>query len=156
MLTSDTARRNSSLWLGLICAVAAVLCNFLFFLRPPAQRAIPWLSLALAVVAIGLLVLGLRRLFTEPRGVGARILGSAIALVSLLLSAGAVFGFYSARAVPASADAPHIGQTVPTFTLADTNNRPVSLTEVLAGGPTDPSSATAPKAVLLIFYRGYW
>ena len=152
----DPVRRNSPLWLGLTCAIAAVLCNFLFFLRPPAQQAIPWLSLLLALAALVFLGLGVKRLFGQRRGIGARVLGLAVALISLLLSAGAIFGFYSARAVPASADAPQIGQKVPAFTLADTNNRPVSLAELLAGGPADSGSATAPKAVLLIFYRGYW
>jgi Mg2+/citrate symporter len=156
MPDANKARHNSSLWLGLLCAVAAVACNFLFFLNPPARQAIPWLSLALAVAALALLGLGLRRLFTQSRSIAARIFGSAVAVVSLLLSAGAIFGFYTARAVPASADAPQIGQKVPEFTLPDTNNRPISLAPLLAAGTGDSSSATAPKAVLLIFYRGYW
>ncbi len=156
MLESGKTRRNSSLWLSLALGVAAVACNFLFFLRPPAQAAIPWLSLALAVAALLFLALGVRQLFGQPRGVAARILGSAVALVSLVLAAGGIFGFYTARAVPASADAPHVGQSVPAFTLADTNNRPVTLAELLAGSSVDSDSATAPKAVLLIFYRGYW
>lgn len=156
MPTTDKVRRNSSLWLGLVLGVAAVLCNFLFFLRPPAQQVIPWLSLALALAALVFIGLGVKRLFGQPRGIGARIFGSAVALVSVLLAAGAVSGFYTSRAVPASADAPQIGQQVPAFTLADTNNRPVTLAELLAGSSLDSSSATAPKAVLLIFYRGYW
>jgi len=149
-------RRNSSLWLGLVCALAAMLCNLLFFLRPPAQSAIPWLSLALALAALAFLGLGLRHLFAQSRSIAARIFGSAVALVSLFLSAGTIFGFYTSRAVPASIDAPHIGQKVPAFTLPDTNNRPVSLAQLLAAGSADSASATAPKAVLLIFYRGYW
>lgn len=156
MLDTGKTRRNTSLWLSLGLGVAAAGCNFLFFLRPPAQAAIPWLSLALALAAFVFLGLGVKRLFGEPRGIAARVFGSAVALVSLIFAAGGVFGLYSARAVPASADAPHVGQNVPAFTLADTKNRPVTLTELLAGNSVDSDSAAAPKAVLLIFYRGYW
>jgi O-antigen/teichoic acid export membrane protein len=155
-LETGKTRRNSSLWLSLVLGLAAVACNFLFFLRPPAQAAIPWLSLALALAAFVFLGLGVTRLFGQPRGIAARIFGSVVALVSLIFAAGGTFGFYKARAVPASADAPQIGQTVPAFTLADSGNRPVTLAELLAGSSVDSASGVAPKAVLLIFYRGYW
>jgi len=81
--------------------------------------------------------------------------------------------FFHARAVPASAGAPHVGQTAPDFTLTDTAGKAVSLAQLLGpatGGATaaDPiingvtngitNGATngAAKAVLLVFYRGYW
>ena len=145
-------RRNSSLWLSLIFAVAAVLCNLLFFLRPPAQSAIPWLSLALAVAALLFLALGIKSLFTQPRPIGAKIFASSLALIALLISAGAIFFFYSFRAIPASAEAPQLGQIAPDFNLPNTNGAAVSLDTLFS--PT--LGTAAPKAVLLIFYRGYW
>jgi hypothetical protein len=150
----DTAkfRRNSSLWLALIFAVAAVLCNLLFFLRSPAQSAIPWLSLALAVAALLFLALGVKNVFTQPRPIAAKIFASTLALIALVISAGAIAFFYGARAIPASAEAPQLGQVAPDFTLPNTTGAAVSLDTLFSPTP----GAAAPKAVLLIFYRGYW
>ena len=59
--------------------------------------------------------------------------------------------------LPASKGAPQVGEIAPAFTLPDTNNKPVKLSELLA----DPAAAAkrpsknAP-ALLLVFYRGYW
>ena len=155
MPDSNHPRTNSSLWLGLTAALSAVLCNFAFFLNPPAQSAIPWLSLALGAAAIIFLALGAKNLFAQPRTIAARIFGVAIVLFSLLLSVGSIFGFFKARAVPASTDAPQIAQKVPDFTMTDTHGQSVSLAQLFAPTPTDAASP-APKAVLLIFYRGYW
>jgi peroxiredoxin len=148
-------RTNSSLWLGLIAALSAVFCNFAFFLNPPAQSAIPWLSLGLAAVALIFLALGAKNLFAQPRTIAARIFGVVVVLFSLLLSVGSIFGFYKARAVPPSTDSPQIGQKVPDFTMTDTHGQSVSLARLFAPAPTDAASPS-PKAVLLVFYRGYW
>jgi hypothetical protein len=78
-----------------------------------------------------------------------------------------VFGQYHARDLPASSGAPQVGQKAPDFTLSDSNGNTVSLGQLLGSGaaatgtPGEASGATtvgspAPKAVLLIFYRGYW
>jgi hypothetical protein len=59
--------------------------------------------------------------------------------------------------LPPSKGAPQVGQKAPEFTLPDSNDKAVKLSDVLA----DPASAArrpvknAP-AVLLVFYRGYW
>jgi hypothetical protein len=132
-----------------------VLCNFIFFLNPPLQSAIPLLSLVLAVAALVFLGLGVKLLFTQPRGIAGRFFGTFVVLVALLFSAGSIFGFFHARALPPSADAPQIGQKAPEFALTDTNGQSVSLAPLFAPVPGDVS-AVAPKAVLLVFYRGYW
>lgn len=149
--------RNSPLWLGLAIAFAAILCNLVVFLNPPAQNLIPWLSLALGIVALGFIAIGVKNLFTfaHSRTVGARVLGVFVALIALLFSAGAIFGFMQARAVPSSADAPHVGQKAPDFSLPDANDQTVSLAQLFSPAPGD-SAGAAPHAVLLIFYRGYW
>jgi hypothetical protein len=152
MLDAANFRRNSSLWLALIFAVAAVLCNLLFLLSPPAQSAIPWLSLALAVVALLFLALGIKNVFSQSRPIGAKIFASSLALIALLISVGAIVFFYGARAIPASAEAPQLGQIAPDFTLPNTDGAAVSLDTLFSTAP----GAAAPKAVLLIFYRGYW
>ena len=48
-----------------------------------------------------------------------------------------------------------VGQRAPDFTLADSTGRSVSLDDLLAAEPGNLASS-GPKAVLLIFYRGYW
>ena len=153
----DTAKppRNSSLWFGLTIALAAILCNFAFFLNPPAQSLIPWLSLVLGVVALVFIALGVKNLFTQSRTIGRRVLGVFVALIALLFSAGSIFFFTQARAVPPSTDAPQVGQKAPDFTLPDANNQNVSLAQLFAPTPGD-AGTLAPHAVLLIFYRGYW
>jgi hypothetical protein len=149
------SRRNGALWLGLLLALAAMLCNAIFFLSPPGQRAIPWLSVLLAAVALIFLARGLKRAFGQPRLSSGKILSSILALVTLLLVGLAIFSFLQARAIPASAGAPQVGQTAPDFTLPDTSGQPVSLAQLFAPAAGDPP-ASAPKAVLLVFYRGYW
>jgi hypothetical protein len=82
-----------------------------------------------------------------------------------LLFALVIFISLSARKLPESAGAPQPGQKAPDFTLADTSGNKVSLEQLLSSSaaPTATASAgatvtggNAPKAVLLIFYRGYW
>jgi len=143
---------NSAVWWGFVFALSAMLCNAVFFINAPAQRSIPWLSLLLAVVALIFVGRGLWRVFAPPRIYRGRILSAILSIFSLLLVAVAVFAFFSARALPVSAGAPQVGQKAPDFTLADTTGRPVSLDQLFAPA----ADSTSPKAVLLIFYRGYW
>jgi len=143
---------NSALWWGFALALGAMLCNIAFFIQPPAQRSIPWLSLLLAVVALVFVSKGLWQVFAPPRIRRGRILASTVSIFSLLLVAVSVFAFFSARSLPISAGAPQVGQKAPDFTLADTTGQPISLGQLFAPG----ADGTSPKAVVLIFYRGYW
>ena len=148
-------RRNSALWAGCLLALIAVLSNGLYFLRPPAQAAIPWLNLLSAIVALIFLLIGLRRAYSSARLYRGKLSGSICASISILLLAGSIFGFFAARRLPSPEEAPRLGQQVPDFTLPDTNHKPVALAHLLAAA--EPvSSATRPRTVLLIFYRGYW
>ena len=149
-------RPNGALWLGFLLALGAMLCNAVFFVNVPGQRAIPWLSLLLAGFALILLVRGFRRAFFGSSQVyGGKILSLILCLASLLLTGLAIFASFQARALPPSVGAPHVGQKVPDFTLADTRGQPVSLDHLFAPEADDPQGVP-PKAVLLIFYRGYW
>jgi hypothetical protein len=155
MADTIESRRNWALWLGFLLALGAMLCNAVFFVNLPGKRAIPWLSVLLAVVALIFLARGLQRAFGRPGSSRGKILSSILALVSLLLVGVTIFAFFHARAIPASAGAPKIGQKAPDFTLADTSGQPISLAQLFAPAPGD-SQAIPPKAVLLVFYRGYW
>jgi hypothetical protein len=144
-------RRSSLLWFGFLLALAALSSNKLFFINAPGYKALPWLSLFLAIAALILLVVVAKRIFADPRGNRAKVPGFVIAIVSLGLTGVAMVAFVHSRALPASAGAPRVGQKAPEFTLVDTNRRPVSLAQLLA-----PATGSKPRAVLLVFYRGYW
>jgi hypothetical protein len=143
------------LWIGFALALGAMLCNAVFFLSPPGQRFIPWLSLLLAVAALVFLASGLRAVFRQAQALRGKILSSILSLVTFLLVGVTIFSFVTARALPSAAGTPKIGDKAPDFTLADTSGHPISLDHLFAPPASDPQSAP-PKAVLLVFYRGYW
>ena len=148
-------RWNWAVWLGFLLALGAMLCNVVLLVNLPGQRAIPWLSVLLAVVALILVARGLQRAFGQPRVYRGKILSSILSLVSLLLAGVAIFAFFHARALPRSAGAPQVGQKAPDFTLADTTGQSVSLDQLFIPA-ADDSQGVPPRAVLLIYYRGYW
>jgi len=145
-------RSNSAVWLGLILAVVSLLSQGLFFLKVPGQNALPWLSLALATVAVILVLIGVKRAFFESQLYRGKVAGSIVTVISLLVFAVTVFGFVTARKIPGTAGVPQVGQKAPDFTLVDTNGQKISLADLLS----TPVGNAHPKAVLLVFYRGYW
>jgi hypothetical protein len=161
-------RRNLAPWTGLFIGLVAILSNAAFFVAIPGQRAIPFLSWALAVIALVFAAMGVMRAFRQPQVYDGKVSSSALGVVSLLLFALVVFGSVGARKLPGSAGAPQPGQKAPEFTLVDSSGNKVSLDQLLgstssttasanvAGGSAGGLGSAAPKAVLLIFYRGYW
>lgn len=145
-------RPNQALWYGLLITVLAILSNFLYFIRVP-QAILPWINLALPAIGLVLLFIGVKRAFTQKQIYGGRIWGSIVTLLAVGIFGLSVFGFIHSRDMPASAGAPKVGQKAPDFTLADTHGQPVSLSQLFTSAP---GNAASPKAVLLIFYRGYW
>ncbi|HEY6805713.1 MAG TPA: hypothetical protein VI306_19190 [Pyrinomonadaceae bacterium] len=149
----NAKRFNWPLLLGFLLTLFASLSYFLLFVLFPLTRDFPWVNLLLFVVALGLLAVGLRRTLTENRGKLSKIFQSLVVGLGVLIFGLFLFNFFVvAKWLPASQGAPHIGQKAPEFTLADANNKQVSLNELL----TSPINDKAPKGVLLIFYRGYW
>ena len=134
-------RVNWLLWSGFLLSIAAFLSYFVVFARWPVTRDVPWVNYLLFIAAIALVVAGIRR---APRKVLASIVGGLGVAIAVFFVAIIVFG---SRQMPVSAHAPHVGEKAPDFTLLDTNRKPVSLSQLLA---------SAPKGVVLIFYRGYW
>jgi hypothetical protein len=159
-----------------------MLSNAAFFMGLPGQRAIPWLSVALAIAALVCAAVGIMRAFRRSQVYGGKVSSTILSVVSLLICGLVVVASISSRAMPAATNAPQVGQKVPDFTLTDTTGTKVSLEQLLgksdlpvsfpidlsATGPIDPnanaplrlpiamSSDVWPKAVLLVFYRGYW
>ena len=154
-----THRLNWQIWSGFLLSLAALFSYPLLFVDWPITRDFPWANLLLFAVAAILLFVGVRRGFAPDRRRLSKIVSSVLATLSVLVLGMFIFvAFVASRWLPASTGAPQVGQKAPEFTLVDTNNKPVSLSELLslqitpasAGGPR------APKGVLLIFYRGYW
>jgi hypothetical protein len=152
MAETNQRRRNGALWLGLLLALLGFLSNGLTFLGFPAA-AVPWISLVLPVMGAGLVFLGLWRAFRRSGIYRGKIAGSILAVLSVLLLGLSIAFFWGARHIPPlAAGTPTIGQRAPDFTLPDSSGNPVSLTQLFDSSSPNP----APKAVLLVFYRGYW
>jgi hypothetical protein len=178
MPDTTTRRRNWAPWFALLLALVAMLSNAGFFMSLPGQRAIPWLSIALAIAALLCAVVGIMRAFRQPQVYGGKVSSSILGVVSLLICGLVAIASVTSRNLPEATGAPQVGQKAPDFTLADTSGNKVSLGQLLGkehislvGPPREvlekmgmanqlppvaAGSATPPKAVLLVFYRGYW
>jgi len=144
---------NWPLWLGFAITIFAFLSYPLLFVKWETTRDFPWINLPLFMLALVLLFIGLRRAFAPGRRLVSKIVAPMIATVCVLVVAMFIFvAFIASRWLPASTGAPQVNQKAPEFTLPDTNNKPVSLTELL----TRPINNQPPKGVLLVYYRGYW
>jgi cytochrome oxidase Cu insertion factor (SCO1/SenC/PrrC family) len=98
---------------------------------------------------VPLLGIGLARAWREPQRYRGRVAGTILAVVSVALVGFFVQAtFIGARRVPASKGAPQVGSRAPDFTLPDQDGNPVTLSRVLLEGK--------PRAVVLVFYRGFW
>ncbi len=146
-------RFNWQIWTGFLLSVISFLSYYLVFIWFPVTRDFPWATLVLFGISSALLLVGVRRTYAARGRKRFRVLatiattlGLAICTLFLLLF------FVVGRRLPASHGAPQVGQVAPGFTLADTNNKPVALSELLAS----PLNGRTPRGVLLIFYRGYW
>ena len=146
--------------------------NLLFIMGAPGLRAIPWLTLALGIAALICAAVGIMRAFRQPQIYRGKVSSSILGVVTLVICGMFAFLSVHSRELPSSSSAPQVGQKVPDFTLADTSGNKVSLGQLLGkagtsmpasagnttgqAAPVSMSAATPPKAVLLVFYRGYW
>ena len=138
---------NCPLSLGFLFVLAGFLSYTVLFVRFPITRDFPWANLLLFCSGAILLGLGLVRAFGKPRAYRGKIFGPIFAVLSaLMIGFFCYIFFYELRQVPASMGAPRVGQRAPEFTLPDQNNKPVALADLLSDS----------KAVVLIFYRGFW
>ena len=152
MPTTADRKRNLAPWVGLLLTVLGLLSNTLPFTGFPAAP-VPWISLLLSIVGFLIVLIGLWRAFGQSAAYRGKISGSIAAVLSALFLAATIGFFWTARHIPAeSASAPQIGQRVPDFTLPDTTGHSVSLAQLFS----TTAAAEPPKALLLVFYRGYW
>jgi hypothetical protein len=150
-------RFNWQIWAAFVLSVFGFLSYPLIFVQWPATRDFPWINLFLAAFAAVLLLFGLRRAFAPGRRWPSKIGYTTLATLSVVALAAFVFmAFIAARWLPPSSGAPQAGQKAPDFTLPDINGRPVSLEELRTSPIETGAGPKPPKAVLLVFYRGYW
>jgi len=137
---------NWLLWIGFVFALAGFL-SYTFFAQFPITRDFPWVNLLLFAAGGIFLVLGIFRAFGRPQVYRGKILGPILATLGILM-----FGFFSyvmfyeLRQVPPSTGAPRVGEKAPEFTLRDQDGRDIALADLISRS----------KAVMLIFYRGFW
>jgi len=148
-------RRNWHLWAGFLVCLLAIPSYLFLFVKFPVTRDVPWATFLIFAVGLIFLASGVRRAFAQSAEYRGKIAGPVLGAISLAAAGFFCFGvFYGAKQIPKSSAAPRAGQKAPDFTLVDTDNQQVSLASLIAA-PL-PNSQLPPKAVLLVFYRGYW
>jgi AhpC/TSA family len=141
---------NWSLLAGFLFVLAGFL-SYTFFVQFPLTRDFPWANFLLFSIGGILLVVGLARAFGKPKLYRGKVFGTILTVLSVLVFA--LFSyivFYELKQLPASAEAPRVGQKAPEFTLPDQNGKPVALADLIL------SPAGKPGGAVLIFYRGFW
>lgn len=145
-------RRNLALWIGFVLLLLAALSISLFFVDTALKPILPWLSPLLCVAALIVLLVGARRAQTQPAVYSGKAAGWTLASFAFVMMLFGFFFLYISRHIPSAHAAPHPGQKAPEFALSDSNGQTVSLAQLLSGA----NQPAHPKAVLLVFYRGYW
>ena len=150
----STKKWNWRLWVGFAIAVLALVVYLAVVFR---MRDVFWLSVALFVVSIALLASGFQRAYRHREAYRGRVAGPILAVCgALVLGLFGLASYQISKHFAAAENAPKIGQAAPQFTLVDSSGHTVSLAAVLASPAGQSGTAHAPRAALLIFYRGYW
>ena len=142
------------LWLGLLFVLAAPVLFMLVFIRFPVTRDVPWATLLMFALGIGLLVHAMRYAYGDSATYRGKVMTPIALIVGVAL--GGLFSYSTlvgTRDLPASSGAPRVGQRAPDFTLPDQDGRPVTLAELLASAA---AGAGHPGGVVLVFFRGHW
>jgi len=139
---------------GFLLSLVAFFSYYFYFAYIPATRDFPWVNLLFFAAALAVLGVGLWRAFGQPQRYRGRIGGPIFTALSVaILSFFLFMNFSITRQLPASQQAPRVGQPAPDFTLPDKNDQPVTLSKLWGG---DAEAGTQGQWVLLVFYRGYW
>jgi hypothetical protein len=146
-------RINWPIWAGFVVSLVAVLSYPFVFVRWSITREFPWANLILFAIAFVLLFVGVRRAFLPDKTIVSKVFSALAAVLGLFFLAGLLFLIYVMGSwLPKSTGAPQVGQQAPPFILTDSNDKPVTLAQLLS----EPVNNKPAKGVLLIFYRGYW
>ncbi len=140
-------RRNILNWAGFAIVLIALVSYIPIFAVFPSTRDIPWANYLLFLIGGALLAAGVRRAFRDPQRYRGKISGSILAVLGVLLFASFVATVtYFSRQIPPADTALRVGQKAPPFALLDTAGKPLSSADLLKNH----------RALVLIFYRGYW
>lgn len=134
-------RINVPLVSGFLLVFVTIFSYVYFFSQYPITRDVPWVSYLMLAGAVMLMIAGVRRAKHKVWSWIVAVIG--FGFVALVLVANVV----GMKMLPAAHGAPRVGQKAPEFALRDTHNNVVTLSSL---------TASAPRGVLLIFYRGYW
>ncbi len=127
--------------------LAAFVSYLPLFAAFQATRDVPWANYLLFAAGGVLLAVGLRRAFRDPARYRGKISGSILGVLSVLMCALFVVGIlYAGKEIPPAENARRVGQPAPSFSLRDTASKQTGLSDLLNGH----------RAVVLVFYRGYW
>ena len=138
---------NILVWSGFAIVLLALVSYIPFFALFPITRNVPWANILLFLAGGGVLAVGLKRAFRQPELYRGKVAGTILGVLTLALFGFFCVGvFYFTRQIPSAAGALHAGQPAPDFTLSDANGKQVALADLLKNN----------RAVVLIFYRGYW
>jgi len=136
----NSRRWNWPLWSGLALTVIAFFSYAYLFSQFPVTRDVPWASALLFIAALALLIAGLRR-------AERKVMPSIVTALGVVVTVFFALMVTVLSKVPKSPHAPKIGQKAPEFTLLDAHRHEVALSSLVA---------SAPRGVLLVFYRGFW
>ena len=144
---------NWPLWLGFLLSLFVFISYPFIFAQWPVTRDFPWANLLLLALAVAFLFVGVRRALSAGTSRLAKISATVLTTLSVVVLALFILTtFVMSRWLPASKGAPQVGQKAPAFSLAAADGKQVALDQLL----NEPVGGKTPKAVLLIFYRGYW
>jgi hypothetical protein len=140
-------RRNILNWAGFVVVLVALISYIPFFAVFPTTRDIPWANYLLFLIGGVLLAIGVRRAFRDPEHYRGKISGSILAVLSVLLFALFVASVtYFSKQIPSAEAAIGVGRKAPPFVLVDSAGKQVSSADLLKDH----------RALVLVFYRGYW
>jgi hypothetical protein len=140
-------RRNVLIWAGFAIVIVALVSYIPIFTQFPVTRDVPWANYLLFLLGGGLLAVGVKRAFRNPEHYRGKISGSILGVLSVLLIGFFVTSIlYLGKQIPSAERVPRPGQSAPSFILQDTAGKQVASSELLKNR----------RAVVLVFYRGYW
>lgn len=140
-------RWNIRIWAGSALVIAALVSYIPLFAQFPVTRDVPWVNYLLFLAGGILLGAGIRRAFRDPEHYRGRVSGSVLGAFSLLQFGLFVFFIgWAGKQIPSSAGALRPGNQAPPFTLVDATGKQVTSSDLLKSH----------RALVLIFYRGYW
>lgn len=144
---------NWRLWVGFLIAFVASPFYFSSFDRIPGAF---WISAACFVIAIALLVNGLRRAYSQSSAYRGRVAGPILGVLVLCFVGLFAFGIaMMGKAYSKGVNSPRVGDKAPEITLTDAGGHKVTMAQLLTT-PLSGAAAHPTRGVLLVFYRGYW